>query len=101
MSTVAVKPGYVVVEVRAATPEAVQRYRELSTLAVAAHGGRFLVRGAPCAVLEGDWQPERLVIVEFPSIEIARAFYDSPEYRAAREARAGLADFDMLLVEAY
>lgn len=93
------KPAYLVVDARSADPLAMQRYRELAQQAVAAHGGRYLVRGAPYEVLEGDWRPERLVIVEFPSREAARRFYDSPEYRAAREARAGVSAFDMLLVE--
>lgn len=93
------KPAYLVVDARSADPLAMQRYRELAQQAVAVHGGRYLVRGAPYEVLEGDWRPERLVIVEFPSREAARRFYDSPEYRAAREARAGVSAFDMLLVE--
>jgi uncharacterized protein (DUF1330 family) len=50
-------------------------------------------------VLEGEWWPDRLVIVQFESVDVARLFYHSPEYRAAREARAGAAVFDMLLIE--
>ena len=98
----ATKPAYLVVDARSSDPQAMQRYRELAQVAVAHFGGRYLVRGAPYEVLEGsDWRPQRLVVVEFPSLEKARGFYDSPEYRAAREARAGVSDFDMLLVEAY
>jgi uncharacterized protein (DUF1330 family) len=52
-------------------------------------------------VLEGEWQPQRLVVLEFPSMDLARKFYDSPEYLAARAARAGVSNFDMVLVEAY
>jgi uncharacterized protein (DUF1330 family) len=74
-------------------------YRRLAQLAVAHHGGRYLVRGAPYETLEGTWQPQRLVVLEFPDMEAARTFYDSPEYLAARAARKGVADFDMLLVE--
>jgi uncharacterized protein (DUF1330 family) len=65
---------------------------------VAHYGGRYLVRGAPYETLEGNWQPQRLVVLEFPDMEAARKFYDSPEYAAARAARAGVSDFDMLLV---
>ena len=91
--------AYLVVDVRVKDPQRIVKYRELAQLAVARYDGRYLVRGGKCITLEGDWQPERLVVVEFPSFEQGRLFYDSPEYLAAREARAGAADFDMLLVE--
>ena len=95
------KPAYLVVDAQSSDPQAMARYRELAQAAVAAYGGRYLVRGGEYAVLEGDWRPQRLVVVEFPSMEQARGFYDSPEYRAAREARAGVSSFDMVLVEGY
>jgi uncharacterized protein (DUF1330 family) len=76
-------------------------YRRLSSIAVERFGGRFLVRGGAYEILEGSWQPQRLVIIEFESLERAKAFYDSPEYVAAREARAGVSSFDMVLVEGY
>ena len=91
--------GYVVVAARRADHEALARYRELSSQAVAEQGGRFLARGGRFAVLEGSWHPVRVVIVEFPSFEAARAFYESETYRQARQAREGLAEFDMLVVE--
>jgi uncharacterized protein (DUF1330 family) len=95
------KPAYLVVDARSSDPERMVEYRRLAQIAVAHYGGRYLVRGAPYETLEGSWQPQRLVVLEFPGMEAARTFYDSPEYRAAREARAGVSDFDMLLVEAY
>ena len=93
------KPAYVVVDVRITDPERILRYRELAEIAVENYGGRYLARGGAVETLEGGWQSERLVIVSFDNVETARRFYDSPEYRAAREARAGVAEFDMLLVE--
>ncbi len=102
MTVNATKPAYLIVDAKSTDPQAMQRYRDLAQVAVANYGGRYLVRGAPYEVLEGsDWRPQRLVVVEFPSMEKAKGFYESPEYRAAREARAGVSDFDMLLVEAY
>jgi uncharacterized protein (DUF1330 family) len=50
-------------------------------------------------VLEGDWTPERIVLLKFSTAEAAQAFYDSPEYRAAREAREGIAIMRMVLIE--
>ncbi|MBU0750774.1 MAG: DUF1330 domain-containing protein [Gammaproteobacteria bacterium] len=95
------KPAYLVVDAKSSDPERMAEYRRLSTLAVEKFGGRFIVRGGAYEVLEGGWQPQRLVVVELPDMATARAFYDSPEYVAAREARAGVSSFDMVLVEGY
>ena len=91
--------AYVIVDVYATDPEAAARYRELSTTPVAAHGGRFVVRGGAMTVLEGDWAPERLVVIEFPTVEAAMTWYDSPEYGEARAARAGAGRWKMVVVE--
>jgi uncharacterized protein (DUF1330 family) len=93
--------AYIVVDAKSTDPERMVEYRRLSSIAVEKFGGRFLVRGGPYEVLEGAWQPQRLVVIEFESREKAKAFYDSPEYVAAREARAGVSSFDMVLVEGY
>ena len=95
------KKAYIVVDARSTDPERMAESRSLAQVAVEKHGGRYLVRGAPYETLEGRWQPQRLVMLEFPSMDAARGFYDSPEYKAARAARAGVSDFDMLLAEAY
>ncbi|HUW38914.1 MAG TPA: DUF1330 domain-containing protein [Rhodocyclaceae bacterium] len=91
--------AYLVVDATVTDPQQFQKYRDLAQVAVAKYGGRYLVRGGKTEALEGGWRPERLVIVEFPSTEQVRQFYDSPEYLAARAARAQAADFAMLLVE--
>jgi uncharacterized protein (DUF1330 family) len=93
------KPAYMIVNTRSSDPERMAEYRRLAQAAVEQYGGRYLVRGAPYVTLEGSWQPTRLVMLEFPSMASARTFYDSPEYAAARAVRAGVSDFDMLLVE--
>ncbi|MCX7155900.1 MAG: DUF1330 domain-containing protein [Rhodocyclales bacterium] len=95
------KPAYMVVDARSSDPERMAEYRRLAQIAVEKFGGRYLVRGSPYEAFEGSWQPQRLVVLEFPSMEIARSFYDSPEYLEARTARAGVSDFDMLLAEGY
>ena len=93
--------GYVVVELETSDHECMARYRELSGPSVERHGGRFLVRGGRFELLEGDWNPERLVVIEFPSVEQAREWYESEDYREARDVRAGAARLQMLLVEGY
>ena len=95
------KPAYMVVDARSSDPERMVEYRRLAQIAVEKFGGRYLVRGSPYETLEGSWQPQRLVVLEFPSMDAAKMFYDSPEYVAARTARAGVSDFDMLLAEGY
>jgi uncharacterized protein (DUF1330 family) len=92
-------PAYVITTIDVTDPAKYENYKALSPGAIAAHGGKFLVRGGKTSVLEGDWNPTRLVVVQFDSMEKARAFYDSPEYRKAREARKGAANMRMVAVE--
>jgi uncharacterized protein (DUF1330 family) len=95
------KPAYIVVDAKSSAPEQMGEYRRLAQIAVEKFGGRYLLRGGAYDVLEGNWLPQRLVVIEFPDLAAARSFYASPEYVAARAARAGISDFDMLLAEAY
>jgi uncharacterized protein (DUF1330 family) len=91
--------GYLVVEARVADPVAYETYKALTTEAVAKYGGRYLVRGGATEILEGKWSNvPRLVVVEFDSVEAARHFYHSAEYGAARKAREGIAEMNMLVV---
>ena len=92
-------PAYVIVDVHATDPEREARYRELSGPSVERHGGRFLARGGVLTVLEGGWQPERLVVMEFTSTAAARAWYESDDYGEARSAREGAGEWRMVIVE--
>jgi uncharacterized protein (DUF1330 family) len=93
-------PAFVVSEVEVLNEVAAERYRELAAVSIESHGGAYVVRGARPEAFEGEWPgSRRLVIVEFPSEEDARAWYASPEYakalairRAALERRLLLAD---------
>jgi uncharacterized protein (DUF1330 family) len=84
-------PAYVICDVDVTNPEAYEEYKRLSAIACEAAGGRFIVRGGEVAVLEGDWDPSRIVVLEFPSVDAAKAWYKSKEYQAAKAARAGAA----------
>jgi uncharacterized protein (DUF1330 family) len=92
-------PAYLIVETDITDPEQYEQYKAASPGAIAAHGGRFVVRGGETAVLEGDWIPKRLVVVEFDDLEAAKRFYDSPEYQAAMKLREGAAKLNMVAVE--
>jgi len=92
--------AYVIAEVKVSDPEQYKQYQALSPGAIAAAGGEFLVRGGRTQVLEGDWQPARMVVAKFPTMEAAVAFYDSVLYREARARRAGATErFNMIVVE--
>jgi len=92
-------PAYVIVETDITDPARYEEYRKLTPAAIAAHGGRFLVRGGVVETLEGDWTPKRMVVLEFPDMESARRFYDGPEYVEARRVREGAARMRMVLAE--
>ncbi|MBN9460738.1 MAG: DUF1330 domain-containing protein [Burkholderiales bacterium] len=91
-------PAYVIADVKVTDPEKYRQYMALSPAAIEAAGGRFLVRGGAHEVFEGRWQPGRLVMVEFPDLAAARAFYDSAQYRAARAQRAGATEYFNMVV---
>ena len=92
-------PAYVINDMEITDPQRFEEYKRLSPPTVAAYGGRFLARGGDLAQLEGDWQPRRLVVLEFPSMDQARAWLDSPEYATARRLRQLSANSRMVLVD--
>jgi uncharacterized protein (DUF1330 family) len=92
-------PAYLIVETDIHDSEQYELYKAASTGAVAAGGGHFIVRGGELAVLEGDWNPERLVVLEFEDLDAIRRFYDSPEYQAAKALREGAANLRMVAVQ--
>jgi len=91
--------AYIIANVRVTNPVQYEDYKKFSSLAMQAHGAEVCVRGGAVEVLEGDWQPDRLVVLKFPSVEKARAFNESSEYSRARQAREGAAVMRMVLVE--
>jgi uncharacterized protein (DUF1330 family) len=92
-------PAYIIVETDITDPEQYEQYKAASPGAVAAGGGRFVVRGGELAVLEGDWSPKRIVMLEFEDLEAAKRFYDSPAYQEAKKLRDGAASLNMIAVE--
>ncbi|HET6749131.1 MAG TPA: DUF1330 domain-containing protein [Actinomycetes bacterium] len=92
-------PAYVIVETDITDPERYERYKAASPGAVAAAGGRFVVRGGELAVLEGDWRPSRLVVLEFADLDAARRWYESERYQAVKQLREGAARLRMVAVQ--
>ncbi|HRZ01492.1 MAG TPA: DUF1330 domain-containing protein [Burkholderiaceae bacterium] len=94
--------AYVIVEMKIADLERYRAYMAAAPATIAAAGGEYVVRGGPLEVLEGDWQPSRVAVLRFPSLEQARAWYEGEGYRAARTHRAGATDyFNAIVVEGY
>jgi uncharacterized protein (DUF1330 family) len=93
-------PAYVIADVTAVTdPATMNEYRQQVPATVAKYGGRFLVRGGAHQVVEGEWTPTRLVVLEFPSMEAARRWYDSDEYREPKALRLKAGRTNLILVE--
>jgi uncharacterized protein (DUF1330 family) len=92
-------PAYVIVDIEITDPAQYERYKTLAPATVAAFGGRYVARGGATISLEGGWRSGRLVILEFDSLDRARAWHDSPAYRAARTLRQSATRSRMIAVE--
>ncbi len=91
--------AYVIAEVNVTDPKLYEDYRKMVPATVEKYGGRFVVRGGAVEVKEGGWKPARLVVLEFPSLEQARKWYQSPEYAPALALRLKAANAKLILVE--
>ncbi|MCZ2496267.1 DUF1330 domain-containing protein [Xylophilus sp. Kf1] len=91
--------AYLIADVRVTDAAQYDEYKKWSTAAMQAHDAEVCVRGGEIVPMEGDWSPQRIVLLKFGSVAAARAFYDSPQYGRAREARAGAAVMRMVVVE--
>jgi len=91
--------AYFLVEIETVDAEEMAEYRAKVPPVVEACGGRFLVRGGSSETLEGDWHPKRLVVLEFPDLATAKAFYDSEAYEPLKQMRLRAGNSKMVLVE--
>jgi uncharacterized protein (DUF1330 family) len=91
--------AYILAEIEVTDPVGYEEYKRLALASIEIHGGKYLVRGGPTECLEGEWPSKRLVILEFRDRDQARAWWDSQEYRPARDLRRRTARCSMLLVE--
>jgi len=91
--------AYVIVDIEVTDPVGYEDYKKLAAPTVIQYGGKYVARGGQNEVLEGDWQPHRLVILEFESMDRAKAWLNSPEYAPARALRHKYARTNMIAVE--
>lgn len=89
--------SHIVAEINWSEPSKIEEYSQIAYPAVIAAGGRFIA-GGTAEVLEGDWKPRLVVVIEFPSTEAAKKWLESPEYRPARMIRQKYAQTNMILL---
>ena len=91
--------AYIIADIQVSDPVAYDDYRPLAAASIARFGGRFIVRGGKVDLLEGEPQPERIVVIEFPDVNTARRWYQSEEYQTALKIRQAASRGRVLLVE--
>ncbi|MBT4072073.1 MAG: DUF1330 domain-containing protein [Chloroflexi bacterium] len=91
--------AYMIVQLEVTDPDGFAEYREKVGPQIAKHGGKYLVRGAEVENLEGDWNPGRLVVFEFPSIDDIRRWYEADEYQPLLALRERTANTTLSIVE--
>ncbi|CAN5399496.1 DUF1330 domain-containing protein [soil metagenome] len=91
--------AYIIVDVDINDPVQYEDYKKLTPPSLIPFEGKFIVRGAPTETLEGDWKPNRLVILEFPSLEKAKSWWSSDTYAPAKALRQAIAHTQMIMVE--
>ena len=92
-------PAYFIVDLAIIDAAGFEEYRQLVPATIQQYGGRYIVRGGTAETLEGDWQPARVVVLEFPSLEQAKRWYNSEAYRGPKALRFKTATSKMILVE--
>jgi uncharacterized protein (DUF1330 family) len=95
------KKGYVIGHINVTNPDRYKDYIAANAAPIKKYGGRFIVRNGQCDVPEGQLAGRRHVVLEFDSFEMAMAFYNSPEYRAATEIRLEASTGDLVIIEGY
>lgn len=91
--------AYVIVDVTITDPSRYEEYKKLTPASVEPFGGKFIVRGGTAERLEGDWQPGRIVVIEFPSLEKAKEWWSSDVYAPAKALRQSASITQMIVAE--
>ena len=92
-------PAYVIAHIDVKDPVKYEDYKKMSPVSIQQYGGKFIARGARAESLEGTWQPKRLVLLEFPSVEQARKWWASDEYAPAKALRQATSIGDLVVIE--
>jgi uncharacterized protein (DUF1330 family) len=90
--------AYVIADIDVHDAQPYEEYKRIAPPSIAAYGGRYIVRGGETTILEGDWIPRRCVVLEFPTVEQAKAWWDSAAYQPAKALRRSCSQSHMILV---
>ena len=93
--------AYVILDIDVKDHKLYEEYKKQGAPTIMLYGGKPLARGGKTEVLEGNWQPKRLVMLEFPGVEEAREWWNSPEYDKARSLRHKAADTNVIVLEGF
>jgi uncharacterized protein (DUF1330 family) len=93
--------AYVIVEIEVTDPVGYEEYKKQAAATVHKYGGKYIVRGGRTEVLEGNWKPKRIVILEFPTAERAKEWLNCSEYSEPRKLRHKTAKTNMLVIEGF
>ena len=91
--------AYIIVDVTITNPTLYEDYKKLTPASLAPFEGKFIVRGGSAETMEGNWEPGRIVVVEFPSLEKAKGWWSSATYAPAKAIRQSASKTKMILVE--
>ncbi len=92
-------PAYVLVEVDINDPKEYEAYKKLTPATIEAYGGKFIIRGNPVQVMEGEWNHDRLVMLEFPDKKTAEEWYYSKGYQDAKAIRLKASTAKFFIIE--
>ena len=92
-------PAYLIVDIEVTDPERYKQYIEAVPATIASYGGKYLARGGETVVLEGDWEPKRMVVLQFESLERIRQWWESDGYRAPKLLRQSASVGKIVAVE--
>lgn len=93
--------AYIIADVKITDPVQYEEYKKLTPGSLKPFDGKFIVRGGATTVLEGDWEPGRIVMLEFPSLEKAKAWWSSDMYAPAKAIRQAASETRMIVVEGF
>jgi uncharacterized protein (DUF1330 family) len=92
-------PAYVIADLTITDPQGFDEYRQMVPATIAKYGGKYVVRGGQLETMEGNWKPQRLVIIEFDSVERAKEWWACEDYHEAKALRQRTAMTNLIIVE--
>ena len=94
-------PAYLIGDIEITNPEGFKKYQEAVPATVEKHGGKYLVRGGEAEPMEGEWNPNRVVVLEFPNMTTLKTWYNSNDYQNIIKDRIDNTNGNLVFVEGY